>query len=80
MIQLNSFEERKIVDEALNTENQKQIAILFDMLKPELTVDGDHWVCLWGHLPEKTCIVGFGASPAEAIASWARDYYKPLKQ
>lgn len=49
-------------------------SVIFEMLKPKLTKDGDQWCCILGSLPEDDCIVGFGESPNVAIDRFYRNY------
>lgn len=65
----------QLQQEALACEKNKNI---IEMLKPEITIDGNQWCVLWGNMPEKY-IVGFGDTPAQAIQNFVDSFFSPKK-
>lgn len=71
---LADFRQDQITAEIIDSEYSRKIQIAYDMLKPNLSLDGNMWCCIWGELPEKQCIVGFGKTPEKAINNFYRNY------
>jgi hypothetical protein len=49
----------------------------FALLKPELSIDGDQWICLYGRNIQEG-IVGVGDTPYKAIMEWNRAWHKSI--
>jgi hypothetical protein len=74
MIQFaDGWREAQIHEETMTLIQQQKEKAIFEMLKPDLKVDGNQWCCLWGELPE-VCIVGFGDTPANAVVQFYNAY------
>lgn len=66
--------QQELRGEMLIVAYSQQQAVIVDMLKPELSKDGDQWCVIKGHLPEPDCIVGFGKNPEQAYNNFYRAY------
>jgi hypothetical protein len=76
---LTGIQQQCIVEQLIANIQLEAESILFKMLQPKLIVDGNQWCCIYGELPERNCIVGFGQSPAKALNAFWLNYYKELK-
>lgn len=68
-------EQMNVAKAAYENEMLKNKLLFISMLDVKFGVDGDQYYYIYGELPEKSCIVGFGDTPFFALEEFVNNFY-----
>lgn len=74
LLDANHWKVAQLVDELNAAATEKRALQLIEMLKPELSKDGNQFCFIYGKMPND-CVVGFGDTVGQAMYDFNKNFW-----